>query len=872
MSETRFKILLIDDDLDILDVLEYDLNDLGYDVLKASCAEGIEETIERNQDDLCLIISDYKMPDIDGLSLRRRLMPITKDIPYIILSGHVSKDMLKDALELKIENIIQKPSDIDEISDNIEKYTKDRKDFLEEKRFLKNIFTEESSELVEELEPLILDLEQDPSNTSHINSIFRLVHTIKGGSGVLEWADFTQYVHIFEDLLGKLKSKKIPTCEKVISVLLKGFDFLQTLVRSLKSQNRPSIVLSEWVDVFSLKNINEQFKSEKSASDEATENLEEKTKNAHSESIKVPCSILDEFMELSGEITVIKNTVNILVGAIKKELKGNKELNLLAEMIEEMNKINSSMQTKITELRKIPINNIYRSFPRAVRDIARKTGKKINLELLGESLRIDTSLHTVLSSSLIHVIRNCADHGIESLENRIKFGKDEVGHIGVETYEEGENIFVEVFDDGGGICPDKIKQIAIDKGLFTEEVLSRYTDNEIFEIIFEPGFSTASKITDVSGRGVGMDMVKTSVEGVGGKVIVESVLEQGTKFVFKLPIPRSVLIIHSLSVGVSNNIYFIPQDSISRIIKISEKNKDQLIKKVDGIEVISIEEELVPLVFLDKILELKDSIYDLNKDFSVVVVVEDGVKFGLVVESIIDSEEIVVKKLAGYLKDIGVFSGATFMGDGRVGIVLDISGIAKKMEFDNQKTASTHLENNEVIQKIIKRQSYLTFNLFSKGKYGVELKDVFRLEQIDKKDIKKISEKFTFIYREKVVEIIDLTYRLRLTSECKIEAKPLVNTFIVYKNKKYYAFMIESIDEIVEIEEQSFKPVIDRKEIIGNKIIHDNLVNIIDINLLCSDGIVSSSPKADVIPLEKAEKKDTENQDEMKNAAGWGEF
>lgn len=867
--DSKFKILLVDDNKEILDVLGSDLEDAGYDPVLLDKPLEIEEVLLENLDDLCLIISDYKMPDLSGLELRKKIIPIAKEVPFIILSGFVTKEILAQALELKIDNIIQKPSNINELLENVEKYSKNRKEQLEEKRFLKKIFIEESSELVEELEPLILELEHDPNSTSLINSIFRLVHTIKGGSGVIDWEEFTQFLHKFEDLLGKIKNKKVVPDEKSVSVLLKGFDRLTSLVKDLSLHNKTKIDIKKWETLFSLKdappvrNSTEEKESTNPASDKA---------NLSSENIKVPCRILDEFMELSGEITVIKNTVNRLVSSIKKELKGNHDLILLAEMIEEMNKINSSMQVKITDIRKIPINNIFRSFPRPVRDIAKSTNKKIELKVHGETLRIDTSIHQVLSNSLIHVIRNCADHGIESIEERQESGKIEDGEISIDAYESGEFIYIEISDNGRGISAEKIKASAVEKNLYEPKDFEKMSLQNILGIIFQSGFSTAQKITDISGRGVGMDMVKTSVESIGGKIIIDSQVGIGSKFIFKLPIPRSVLIIKSLSVEISEKTYFIPQDNILRIIKIDSKNRNNFLRESSGVLTISIDNNLLPLIQIEKILNEKNS--KLNEEYNIVIVKDEEFKYGIKVDRIVDSEEIVVKPLAPYLKKIGSFSGATFMGDGRVGIVLDICGIGKLAKLENKDQLSLKDDSINTTENLKRKQGYLIVKLFSKGVFGIELKHVFRLEQFLNTDIKKVSDQYSIIYRGVVSNIIDLTKKINLNSESKIGTLDKLNTFIVKKEDRYYSFLIEKIEEIVEIDDQNLEPVIDRKQIIGNKIINNKLVNIIDIDDIVKSQIkksnVSSINENNPNKNETVENKNTVN--EAEKAVGWALF
>ena len=323
-------------------------------------------------------------------------------------------------------------------------------------------------------------------------------------------------------------------------------------MNQLSDGNKQDIDVNQWGDAFV---VQESGKINTATDQPAAAAVGKKSDD---DVIKVPTKILNEFMELSGEITVIRNTVNKLVSNLQKELTGNPDLYLLAEFLEEMHKINSSMQSKITELRKVSLKNIYRTFPRTVRDLNLSLGKQIDLKIFGDELRVDTKLAQVLKNSLIHVIRNSADHGIESAEKRRANNKEGKGTINLRSFEAGDDVIVEVEDDGGGIDSSRIASRAVEKNLYTVDEVNRLTEKQVFKIIMEPGFSTAAQVTDISGRGVGMDMVKSSVESIGGKIDIDSQLGQGTKFSLKLPIPKSVMIIQSLLVRIGQREFNVP--------------------------------------------------------------------------------------------------------------------------------------------------------------------------------------------------------------------------------------------------------------------------------------------------------------------------
>lgn len=887
-----FKVLIIDDEPDVLEYLEELISDAGYDVVCLPHGNDVMAAMKEHHDELCLVICDYNMPGKTGLEVREELKADYNGIPFIIHSSEVTREMLETALELNIATFIDKPASIELLLESIEKYSKERRDVLEEKAFLKKIFIEEAAELVAELEPLILELEQNPDETDGVNSIFRLVHTIKGGSGVLDRPEVTAFVHSYEDLLGKIKNGSIKAEPEVVSVLLAGFDELSAVVAGMADKEPEAIDLGYWKAQFELKEASSSTAG-KSASRPSKPGGEKKPsgekKPKDQENIKVPTAILNEFMELSGEITVIRNTVNKLVLAIKKEIKGNTDLRLLAEMIEEMNKINSTMQTKITEIRKIPIQNVFRTFPRVVRDISSKGGKEIELVMAGESLRIDTTLHQVLSNSLIHIIRNACDHGIEPCADRKSAGKPSHGTIRLEASESGEFIQIMVKDDGRGIDAEKIKASALKKNLYSEPELAAMSDAQAFQIIFESGFSTASQVTDISGRGVGMDMVKTSVESIGGKIFIESTIGEGSQFTFRLPIPRSVLIIKSLTVENSGHPYFIAQDGISRIIKVDESNVDRLVREVSGSKVIQTTDQLLPLVCLREILGQEPSAEN-ARDFHVLIVKGEDFHYGIAVDKIIDSEEVVVKTLAPYLKKIGTYLGATFLGDGRIGIVLDVCGIAKKYGIERSTGAELEMiRKPKTTEKAEEDVAHLlVVSLFSEGIFAFDLSAVFRLEQINVQDVRQIAGHNTFIYRGVATEIVDLTKQLSLNEDHDIFANDLLQTVVVKRGERFVALVIDSIKEIIELNPDRFQDEPEQGFIAGNQVEGDKLICVLDIKAI----LRSIDPKSSVeneaaapavpnreehakvtdITTKRAKTDAAESGGDIDMAAGWGEF
>ncbi len=425
---------------------------------------------------------------------------------------------------------------------------------IEERISLEQAFIEEANALVEEVEPLILSLEQNPGNVEALNIVFRNIHTIKGSSGFFDSNPIPEFLHCFEDVLSKMKSGKFPVSPAYVTVMLKALDVTRQMLDALRSHVQWEGSISEAIKMFdveaeaALADSPESAPAIDSGRDLARDLDETKAGMKTREAIQVPVQMLDEFMELSGEITVIRNMVNKLVRVIEKETPGNRNVSLLGELLDEMHKINSSVQGRLTELRKVPAGKILKPLPRAVRELSKSLGKQIELKLDGEGLRLDTAVAQVLGESLVHLVRNAMDHGIELPSDRLASGKSAKGCLEVLLREDGEEVFAVVRDDGWGIDTAKIKKQLLAGGKILESEVLGFSEVRLHSMIFEPGFSTAAQVTGISGRGVGLDMVKSSVEKLGGRIEIESKWKVGTSFTLRLPIPKSVLIVSSLLV------------------------------------------------------------------------------------------------------------------------------------------------------------------------------------------------------------------------------------------------------------------------------------------------------------------------------------
>ncbi len=405
--------------------------------------------------------------------------------------------------------------------------------------------------------------------------------------------------------------------------------------------------------------------------DIAVQVLESKTReSAAADTIRVGVNLLDKLMTLVGELVLARNQL-LQVSNTSRDTG-------LQTVSQRMNLIATELQEEVMKTRMQPIGNIWSQFPRTVRDVALGCGKQVNIEMEGKETELDKTIIEAIKDPLTHLVRNSVDHGIELPEDRAKAGKDSAGRLILRAFHEGGQVIIEISDDGAGLNVERIRQKAIERGVITPEQAQKMADREIFNLIFLPGFSTAQKVTNVSGRGVGMDVVKTNVEKIGGTVDLQSTLGKGTTV--RVKIPLTLAIIPALIVTCGGDRYAIPQVSLLELVRLEDTKAATGIELVHGAPVHRLRGRLLPVIYLRRELRIGSSDGPKNEDdaINIVVLLADGRQFGLVVDAINDTEEIVVKPLRKQLKSIKTFAGASIMGDGKVALILDVVGLAQR--------------------------------------------------------------------------------------------------------------------------------------------------------------------------------------------------
>jgi two-component system, chemotaxis family, sensor kinase CheA len=534
-------------------------------------------------------------------------------------------------------------------------------------------------------------------------------------------------------------------------------------------------------------------------------------------SIRVDVQLLDKLMNLVGELVLARNQI--------MQLSDTHQDPTFMETSQHLNLVTSGLQEGVMKTRMQPIGGIWGKFPRIVRDLSMECGKKIRLETEGKETELDKTLIEAIKDPLTHIIRNSVDHGIEKPDIRRDQGKPEEGVLKLKAYHEGGQVIVEITDDGGGIDSSILKEKALSKGLITSEQASKMNDRESVNLIFLAGLSTAKKVTNVSGRGVGMDVVKTNIEKIGGTVDINTTKGEGTTL--KVKIPLTLAIIPALIVSTAGNQYAIPQVNLLELVRLEKEQSESAIELIQGTPVYRLRGNLLPIVSLCDELGVRKNNTDQTAT-NIVVLNANGRQFGLVVEEICDSEEIVVKPLGSQLKGISAFSGATIMGDGKIALILDIMGLAQKalVISENQEQSATETNGADTESShTTNKETLLIFKFGKEGRTAIPLSAVARLEEFKCSDIERSGKNKVIQYRGEIIPLICLEEFF--DSSKGIGEKEVIQAVIYTQQNKSVALVVDKILDIVE-ESITVKRTFSRMGILGTVVVQDKVTDLID--------------------------------------------
>ena len=542
-------------------------------------------------------------------------------------------------------------------------------------------FLVETNEIIENLDHDLVELESNQNDLELLNKIFRGAHTMKGSSSFLGFNKLADLTHHAEDILNKLRKGEMVVTREIMDTLLEFVDKTKQIISDIENGTDTADVASVIND---LKLASEgklvgkkpaaasapaaQAAAPAQAARKAAPKQEAKQHQATQveQTIRVDVSRLDSLVNLVGELVLSRNRLSQIAGELENKFENEYLVEQLLDVTSAIGMNTTELQLAIMKTRMIAIGKVFNKFPRVVRDIARDTGKEIELIISGEETELDKQVIESIGDPLLHMIRNSCDHGVETPDVRLAKGKPRMGTVNLSAYHEGNHVVIEIKDDGAGMDPNKLKRKAIEKGVITVDEANSMDDKQAFALIFKPGFSTAEKITNISGRGVGMDVVRTNIEKLNGIITIDSKIDEGSTFYLKLPL--TLAIIQALLVEVAGETFAIPLASVVETVRITNEE----IHSFEGREVLKLRDRVLSLIRLDEAFALDELEQD---EIYVVVVALAEKQLGFIVDKLIGQEEIVIKSLGDYLGGNPGIAGATITGDGRVRLILDVAGV-----------------------------------------------------------------------------------------------------------------------------------------------------------------------------------------------------
>jgi two-component system chemotaxis sensor kinase CheA len=571
--------------------------------------------------------------------------------------------------------------------------------------------------------------------------------------------------------------------------------------------------------------------------------LEAKPRDTAPETIRVAVSLLDKLMNLVGELVLARNQL--------LQLSTTVESTGLQAVSQRMNLIATELQEEVMKTRMQPIGNIWSQFPRTVRDVALGYGKQVNIEMQGKETELDKTIIEAIKDPLTHLVRNSVDHGIELPDDRLKAGKEAAGRLMLRAFHEGGQVNIEIGDDGAGLRRERIRQKAIDRGLLTAEQAARLSEREIFNLIFLPGFSTAEKVTNVSGRGVGMDVVKTNVEKIGGTVDLQSTPGRGTTV--RVKIPLTLAIIPALVVTCSGERYAIPQVSLLELVRLESDQAPAAIEMVHGAPVYRLRGRLLPLVYLNRELKLPEPAASARQTnpVNIVVLQADERQFGLVVDGINDTEEIVVKPLRKQLKTVKTFAGSSIMGDGKVALILDVLGLAQRASVVSETRDRAIVEKSaESADTASEKQTFLLFAGQNDSRMAIPLSTLARLEEFPIAQVEMSGKQWVTQYRGQILPLIRLNVvleerrqRLRdLPALPPPDSGPL-QVLVLSQEGRSFGLVVERILDIVE-DRADVKLAATRPFVLSSVVIGERVTELLDVPAILKSAALNSTPPA----------------------------
>ena len=727
-------------------------------------------------------------------------------------------------------------------------------------------FLTETNESLALLDTELVRLEQEPNNHEVLSSIFRLMHTIKGTCGFLGLPRLEKVAHAGENILGKFRDGELAVTAEAVTLILRCIDAIRELLAALEATGHEpdgddSLLIAalnqmangEFVqspassamvaaDVTDTADVSPVFADDgfpvaaellaeveaalsqtgvkpapaappsppaQSGAVAPPRSAAEEPRDPASAAatIRVQVGVIENLMTLISELVLTRNQL-----LQTQRVQGSSEFKV---PLQRLSHITSDLQEGVTKMRMQPIGNAWNKLPRIVRDLSVDSGKRIELVTKGADTELDRQVLEMIKDPLTHMVRNAADHGIEMPAQRRQNGKSESGTITLEAYHEGGHIVIRIADDGKGLDVPRIREKILAKGLATEGELAAMSEQQVLHFIFRPGFSTAEQVTAVSGRGVGMDVVRTNIERIGGTIELSSVSGLGTTFLIKIPL--TLAIVSALIVEVCGERFALPQIHVMELVRAGGRSTSR-IEKVKEAAVLRLRDSLLPLVSLRDLLQLEK--VRPNVDQFVVVTQVGAQNFGLIVDRVYDAEEIVVKPVAPILRGTSYYAGNTILGDGSVIMILDANGIASNIncgDLNDQRDTS-----NAVKDRADTKAAFLLFSAKKRERKAVPLELVARIEEIEVPSIEEIGGRRVVQYRDRLMPLVPFS------TDFGWPERGRVPVIVFSDGARSMGLVVEHIIDVVD-DRMSVELKAGQSGLIGSAIIAGNAVDIIDV-------------------------------------------
>jgi two-component system chemotaxis sensor kinase CheA len=718
-------------------------------------------------------------------------------------------------------------------------------------------FLVESKEALDQLDRDLVAIEESPSDQQLLARVFRCIHTIKGTTGFLGFKKLEAVSHACESLLARLRDRELEVTRSTIDALLATSDAIRFMVGEIEVSGTDgdkshdtllgrlsALTAGEGAPAPAIAPAPAGKMTETSSTTSATAAVPSSPRAI--ESVRVDVTVLDKLMDLAGELVLARNHI-----AEVSRVRDASGADLLPTAVQRLHQITKNLQDGIMKMRMQPVDGLFSKLPRMVRDLAAICHKQVRVEFDGRDTELDKTLLESIKDPLTHLLRNAVDHGIEVPKDRLAAGKPAEGKVKLSAYHDGGQVLIDISDDGRGIAVDRVRDRAIERGLLSAEQASRLNENELINLIFLPGFSTAEAVTNVSGRGVGMDIVRNNVEAIGGSIEIRSVRGQGS--LVRLRLPLTLAIIPALIVGCGINRYAIPQVSLVELIRVDGSKVETAIETVQSAPVLRLRGRLLPLVWLGTVLgESVEAAQGTGRSLHVVVLQLGARQLGLVVDRIIDSQEIVVKPLVKHLRGLPALAGCTILGDGRVALILDVASLARQagLTVDPADRALGQLAAAGLRQELDARVLLIVRGP-DDSRLAIPLDRVARLEVFDPQRVEQIGGRGMVQYRSGILPLMALEEFLPdrraepRNPPAEHAESSLVSVVVFEEETRSFGLIVDDVLDVVDLPAGDVRSP-SRPGVEAAVVVNEKITEILDCDYLIRTAIPPPEVQADV--------------------------